>query len=47
MIGDKASNNSHKKWFSRQNSIDLHNLEFNNSGYIQVITAPVQFLLNV
>jgi len=47
MIGDKASNKSHKKWFSQQNSIDLHNLEFNYSGDIQVVITPVQFLLSV
>jgi hypothetical protein len=47
MIGDKASNKSHKNRFSQQNSIDLHNLEFNNGGYIQVVITPVQFLLSV
>jgi hypothetical protein len=47
MIGDKASNESHKNRFSQQNGIDHHNLEFNNGGYIQVVITPVQFLLSV
>jgi len=47
MIGDKASNNRHKNWFGRQNSIDLHALEFNNGGYIQVVITLVQFLSRV
>jgi hypothetical protein len=47
MIGDKANNYRHKNWFSRQNSIDLHNPEFNNGAYFQVVVTPVQFLLSV